>query len=150
MCELACSVRVSLTPLRSLAGLACCKNTFLLDADQVILLVLSVSLQRHLGGCLDEPSADTTQEIPTAVDTVYFKWRFYFQGISEMFHRRPPNQSLCTHRLRRGGALPDYSLGVAGAHHPHPHRNLTLVPGFQLGHIEYDVPQAAPGTPPEV
>ena len=32
----------------------------------------------------DEPSADTTQEIPTAVDTVYFKWRFYFQGISDI------------------------------------------------------------------
>lgn len=67
-------------------GLACCKNTFLLDADQ---------------------------QVPAPVDTVYFKWRFYFLDFDERVQ------------------LPTIHLE------------------WQLGHIEYDIPQAPAGTPPE-
>lgn len=80
-------------------GLACCRNgNFLLDEDQ---------------------------EIPDYVDTVYYKWRFYFEDWDPTKHVQAVHLEWALNGCDSGG-------GHMGCHT-----------------IEYDIPQAPPGTPPE-
>ena len=54
------------------------------------------------------------QEVPSAVDTVYFKWRFYFQGVVSATPRLQHPTPLERPRFRRGRALSDHPPRVAG------------------------------------
>jgi len=89
-------------------------------------------VETYMGGieCCQDGTflLDADQEIPPAEDEVFFKWRFYFEDHEPARHRRTVHVEWALNGCDSGGP----------AGNP-----------LNCRHIEYDVPQAAAGTPPE-
>ena len=72
---------------------------------------------------------DADQEVPPHVDEVFYRWRFYFQDWEPARHTPLFHVEWAVN-----------GCDSAGGNHGN---------SFNCHHIEYDVPRAAPGTPPE-
>lgn len=92
----------------------------------------SCAVETYMGGidcCQDGYLLlDADQEVPPEVDEVHFRWRFYFQDFDPKRHIPSIHLEWALNGCDSGG----------------PRGNPS-----SCGRIEYDVPQAPPGTPPE-
>lgn len=121
-------------------GLQCCGGTDIVDGVHTKTRFL----------------LDADAEIPPLVDEVWFRWRFYYEECKLDYTVCARTSSRLAPEMKPKGKLfvlrqlfTRVWVGVARARSDTPSLQDTYHIEWQFGNIEYSVPKAAPGTPPE-